>query len=50
MLRCLQLGLTVEDLDHITVGFVFDMCAENSNDSCEDAYTQIATQDDFDQF
>lgn len=38
------------DLDLLTVGLVFDMHTEMANDACEDEYTQLATQEDFDRF
>lgn len=32
MLRCAQLGLSKDDLDSMTMGMVFDMMTEQSND------------------
>ena len=32
MLRCAELGLSKDDLDDMTVGMVFDMIVEKSND------------------
>ena len=32
MLRCAELHLSVEDLDDMTVGMVFDMMTEKAND------------------
>ena len=32
MLRCAELNLSREDLDEMTVGMVFDMITERSND------------------
>lgn len=32
MLRCAQLGLSKTDLDDMTMGMVFDMLTEQSND------------------
>ena len=32
MLRCAELGLTSEDLDELTMGMVYDMITEKSND------------------
>ena len=32
MLRCAELNLSVEDLDDMTVGMVFDMITEKGND------------------
>ena len=33
MLRCAELHLTVEDLDSMSVGMVYDMLIEKGNDS-----------------
>lgn len=48
LLRCLQVGISLRDLDLITIGTVNDMYVESSNDSCE--YATMATQEDFDAF
>lgn len=32
MLRCAELGLSKEDLDDMTMGMVYDMLTEKSND------------------
>lgn len=48
LLRCVQLGLSICDLDLLTIGMVNDMYAESNND--EYKYQEIATQDDFDRF
>lgn len=48
LLRCVQLGLSIRDLDLLTIGMVNDMFAESRNDDCK--YQEIATQDDFDNF
>lgn len=32
MLRCAELNLSMEDLDDMTVGMVFDMVTEKAND------------------
>ena len=32
MLRCAELGLSVEDLDDLTMGMVYDMLIEKAND------------------
>ena len=47
-LRCFQLGLSIADLETLSVGFVLDMITESANDNCE--YKQLATQEDFDKF
>ena len=48
LLRCVQLGLNIRDLDLLTIGMVNDMYAESGNDDY--AYKQLATQKDFDSF
>lgn len=48
MLRCVQLGISIHDLDLLTVGLVNDMFTENANDNCE--YREVASQEDFDKF
>ena len=48
MLRCCELGLSIDDLNKLTIGMVFDMFIEKSND--EYKYNEIATQEDFDKF
>ena len=50
LLRCLQIGLSMGELDLLTVGMVFDMITERANDDCADEYEQQATQADFDAF
>ena len=49
LLRCVQLGISIRDLDLLTIGMVNDMYAESSNDEYK-GYVQIATQRDFDAF
>ncbi len=48
LLRCVQLGLSLRDLDLLTIGMVNDMYAEQRNDSVE--YDEVAVQSDFDNF
>lgn len=48
LLRCVQLGLSIRDLDLLTIGMVNDMYVESRNDECK--YTVVATQEDFDRF
>lgn len=44
MLRCVQLGLSIADLDLLSIGMVKDMCVEAENDRYE--YDELATQED----
>lgn len=48
LLRAVQAGLSITDLDVLEQGTVFDILTESSNDSCE--YKQLATQEDMDRF
>ena len=48
LLRCVQLGLSISDLDLMTIGLVNDMFTEKENDDFK--YNSLATQEDFDQF
>ena len=51
LLGCVQLGISIRDLDLLTIGMVNDMYVESGND--QDAgkkYSVIATQADFDRF
>ena len=49
LLRAAQLGISIRDLDLLTVGMVFDMAAESITDQ-EGDYARVATQDDIDAF
>ena len=49
LLRCVQLGLSIRDLDLLTIGMVNDMFAESRNDEYKGS-KEIATQEDFDRF
>lgn len=49
LLRCVQLGISIRDLDLLTIGMVNDMYAESGNDEYK-GYSQMATQSDFDAF
>ena len=48
MLRCVQLGLNIADLDLLTIGSVNDMFNESSRDSME--WREEASQGDMDKF
>ena len=48
LLRCVQLGLSIRDLDLLPIGMINDMYAESRND--EYTYATVATQEDFDKF
>lgn len=48
LLRSVELGISIRDLDLLTIGLVLDMWTEKSNDGVK--YKQLATQEDFDKF
>ena len=48
LLRAAQMGLSMSDLDLLTIGMIWDMMTEAANDHC--TYEQLPTQDDFDSF
>jgi len=48
LLRCTEVGLSMADLDELSVGMVNDMFVEKSNDNYD--WKELASQDDFDRF
>ncbi len=48
LLRCVELGISVRDLELLTIGLILDMRTEKDNDGIE--YDRIATQEDMDAF
>ncbi len=48
-LRAVQLGISIGELDLLTIGMLNDMFAELSNDR-DGSYAQLATQEDMDIF
>ena len=48
LLRCAELGLSMNDLDLLTIGMVNDMFVEKSNDEYQ--WKELADQTDFDKF
>ena len=51
MLRCTQIGLSIRDLDLLTIGMVNEMFIESRNDEVADkTYHRIASQVEFDNF
>ena len=47
-LRCVQLGISIQELELLSIGMINDMYAESRNDECK--FAQMATQEDFDRF
>lgn len=48
LLRCAELGLSMSDLDELSVGMVNDMFAEKTNDDYD--WKVLANQEDMDRF
>ena len=48
LLRCIEIGISVSDLDLLTVGLVLDIWTEKTNDGVK--YARVASQEDFDKF
>ena len=44
----MEVGISVPDLDLLTIGLVMDIWTEKGNDGTE--YAQVASQEDFDSF
>ena len=49
LLRCKQLGLSMTELDLLTIGLINDMFTERENDDFEGLH-EVAGQADFDAF
>lgn len=48
LLRCVQIGLSISELDLLTIGTVNDMYAEMGRDDYD--WTEVATQEQMDAF
>jgi hypothetical protein len=48
LLRCIEIGISIRDLDLLSIGLVLDIWTEKANDSVK--YRRLATQEDFDRF
>lgn len=48
LLRCVQLGLSMADLEMLSIGLINDMYSESRN--VDYKYAELATQEDFDRF
>lgn len=48
LLRCVQIGIALSELDLLTIGVVNDMFTEREND--EISYDTLGTQSDMDAF
>ena len=48
LLRSVEIGISICDMDLLTVGLVIDMWTEKANAGVK--YNRVATQEDFDKF
>ena len=48
LLRCMEVGISIPDLDLLTIGLVMDIWTEKGNDGTE--YAVKASQSDMDRF
>ncbi len=48
LLRCMEVGISIPDLDLLTIGLVLDIWTEKGNDNT--TYVQLASQVDYDAF
>ncbi len=51
LLQCTEVGVSIRNLDLLTIGLVFDMWTEKANDGVKQLkYARGAEQSDFDKF
>lgn len=48
LLRCVEIGINISELDLLTIGMVLDIWTEKSNDEVK--YSKVAEQAEFDKF
>lgn len=48
LLRCKQMGFSIEELDCLSLGAIYEVFIESGNDDFD--YQPVATQDDYDKF
>ena len=48
LLRCVEIGISISELDLLTIGMVLDICTEKSIDTVK--YSKVAGQVEFDKF
>jgi hypothetical protein len=48
LLRCVEIGISIRDLELLTIGMVLDIWTEKGNDSVK--YERVAGQAEFDKF
>ena len=50
LLRAVQLGVHISEMDLLTIGEINDMHTEMQNDEAPEAYSRLPVQRDFDLF
>ncbi len=50
LLRAVQLGVHISEMDLLTIGEINDMYSEMQNDEVPEAYSRLPVQKDFDLF
>ncbi len=50
LLRVVQLGVQIGEMDLLTIGTINDMYTEMQNDENQGSYSTLASQDDMDRF
>nr|WP_300823682.1 hypothetical protein [uncultured Schaedlerella sp.] len=50
LLRAVQLGVQIGEMDLLTIGTINDMYCEMENDQHPEAYSRLPLQSDFDNF
>ena len=50
LLRAVQLGVHISEMELLTIGTLLDMYSEMQNDEVPEAYNRIPTQHDFNMF
>ena len=50
LLRAVQLGVHISEMDLLTIGTINDMYSEMQNDDNHGAYSILASQEDMDRF
>lgn len=50
LLRAVQLGVQIGEMDLLTIGTINDMHTEMQNDENQGSYSTLASQDDMDRF
>ena len=48
LLRAVQLGVHISEMELLTIGTLLDMYSEMQNDEVPEAYNRLPTQRDFD--